>query len=307
MEDFENLTSQLVKATYAKQGTQNIRTRQKQLELLLRDRRLPAKGFSDPVIEFVIQQLSVMDSNNFESNCGVGEREGRIYSRMVSERHFSLSHGIGRSGNITEVQPKAAGSSIIYKLTTSMAAHALEMSGFKKPVHCLLLPFATGMSITMCILTLKIGRPAAKYVIWSRIDQKSCFKSIITAGLSPLVVDNIMVDGQMQTDVARVRELLELHGMDVLCVLTTTSCFAPRQPDLVDDIARLCKSCDVGHIINNAYGLQCPLISKLINRAVVVGRVDAGAFLPLLSVFLTVSCFITFPNSYPTIISLTPK
>lgn len=277
MEEFENLTSQLIKSTYAKQGTQNIRTRQKQLELLLRDRKLPAKGFSDPMIEYVMQQLTIMDSNNFESNCGVGEREGRIYSRMVSERHYSLSHGIGRSGNITEEQPKAAGSSIIYKLTTSMAAHALEMSGFKKPVHCLLLPFATGMSITMCILNLKAARPAAAYVIWSRIDQKSCFKSIITAGLSPLVVDNIIVNGQMQTDVARVRDLLEYHGRDILCVLSTTSCFAPRQPDLIDEIARLCKISDVGHIINNAYGLQCPLISKLINRATAVGRVDAGS------------------------------
>ena len=277
MEEFENLTSQLIKSTYAKQGTQNIRTRQKQLELLLRDRKLPAKGFSDSMIEYVMQQLTIMDSNNFESNCGVGEREGRIYSRMVSERHYSLSHGIGRSGNITEEQPKAAGSSIIYKLTTSMAAHALEMSGFKKPVHCLLLPFATGMSITMCILNLKAARPAAAYVIWSRIDQKSCFKSIITAGLSPLVVDNIIVNGQMQTDVARVRDLLEYHGRDILCVLSTTSCFAPRQPDLIDEIARLCKISDVGHIINNAYGLQCPLISKLINRATAVGRVDAGS------------------------------
>ena len=277
MEEFENLTSQIIKSTYAKQGTQNIRTRQKQLELLLRDRKLPAKGFSDPMIEYVMQQLTIMDSNNFESNCGVGEREGRIYSRMVSERHYSLSHGIGRSGNITEEQPKAAGSSIIYKLTTSMAAHALEMSGFKKPVHCLLLPFATGMSITMCILNLKAARPAAAYVIWSRIDQKSCFKSIITAGLSPLVVDNIIVNGQMQTDVARVRDLLEYHGRDILCVLSTTSCFAPRQPDLIDEIARLCKISDVGHIINNAYGLQCPLISKLINRATAVGRVDAGS------------------------------
>ena len=32
------------------------------------------------------------------------------------------------------------------------------------------LPFATGMSITMTLLTLKSMKPNAKYVIWPRID-----------------------------------------------------------------------------------------------------------------------------------------
>ena len=31
---------------------------------------------------------------------------------------------------------------------------------------------------------------------------------------------------------------------------------------------------DIPHVINNAYGLQCRKISKLINRAVTIGRVD---------------------------------
>ena len=61
-------------------------------------------------------------------------------------------------------------------------------------------------------------------------------------------------------------------------VLSTTSCFAPRQPDAIDEIAKLCKEFHVAHVINNAYGLQCPLITKLINRAVVVGHVDAGRY-----------------------------
>jgi O-phospho-L-seryl-tRNASec:L-selenocysteinyl-tRNA synthase len=61
-------------------------------------------------------------------------------------------------------------------------------------------------------------------------------------------------------------------------VLSTTSCFAPRQPDAIDEIAKLCKEFNVAHVINNAYGLQCPLITKLINRAVVVGHVDAGRY-----------------------------
>ncbi len=70
-----------------------------------------------------------MDSNNFNGNCGVGEREGRIYSNIVASRHFGLAHGIGRSGDITEVQPKAVGSSIINKLTNSLALDVLKISG----------------------------------------------------------------------------------------------------------------------------------------------------------------------------------
>ena len=36
--------------------------------------------------------------------------------------------------------------------------------------------------MVMTLLTLKEQRPGAKYVIWPRIDQKSCFKCILTAG-----------------------------------------------------------------------------------------------------------------------------
>jgi hypothetical protein len=42
-------------------------------------------------------------------NVGVGEREARIASKLVARRHYHLGHGIGRSGDIAAVQPKAAG------------------------------------------------------------------------------------------------------------------------------------------------------------------------------------------------------
>ena len=48
----------------------------------------------------------------------------------------------------------------------------------------MLIPVATGMALLMVLLTLKQRRPQAKYVVWPRIDQKSCFKSIISAGES---------------------------------------------------------------------------------------------------------------------------
>ena len=47
-----------------------------------------------------------------------------------------------------------------------------------------MVPMATGMSLVLCMLALKQEREQAKYVLWSRIDQKACFKCIITAGQS---------------------------------------------------------------------------------------------------------------------------
>ena len=56
------------------------------------------------------------------------------------------------------------------------------LTGVRSAKACLVLPVATGMSLVMTLLTLKQQRPGAKYVIWPRIDQKSCFKCILTAG-----------------------------------------------------------------------------------------------------------------------------
>ena len=61
---------------------------------------------------------------------------------------------------------------------------------------------------------------------------------------------------------------------EVLCVITTTSCFAPRAPDNVEAVATLCKQYGVFHLINNAYGLQSSSIADKILQANAVGNVD---------------------------------
>jgi O-phospho-L-seryl-tRNASec:L-selenocysteinyl-tRNA synthase len=97
-----------------------------------------------------------------------------------------MGHGIGRSGYLTEIQPKAVGSSMMQQLTTSMVRHALILSGAKKEWvrGCLILPLATGMTLTMVLLTLKIKQhEGSKYVILPRIDQKTCVKCIYAAGI----------------------------------------------------------------------------------------------------------------------------
>ena len=53
-----------------------------------------------------MQDLSLMDSNNFLDNVGMGEREAKCGSQLVWKRHYGMAHGIGRSGNLTDEQPK---------------------------------------------------------------------------------------------------------------------------------------------------------------------------------------------------------
>lgn len=151
-----------------------------------------------------------MDSNNFEGNCGVGEREGRIFSSLVSEKNYGLGHGIGRSGDVNALQPKAIGSSLIVKLTKSMVLHVLKKCcGLQMIQDVLVLPFATGMAISLTLLTLKSQKPSAEYVIWSRIDQKTCLKAITAANLKPIIIEEILVDDELRTDIDALKKVLD--------------------------------------------------------------------------------------------------
>ncbi|OMJ11528.1 O-phosphoseryl-tRNA(Sec) selenium transferase [Smittium culicis] len=126
-----------------------------------------------------------MDMNNQQGQIGVGEREGRIASKLVYQRHFGFSHGIGRSGDIAENQPKAIGSSLLYKLANKLVLSSLKIAGISKKAvgDCIIFPMATGLTLSFCMQLIKSQNVSAKYVIWPRIDQKSCFKAIIGAGI----------------------------------------------------------------------------------------------------------------------------
>lgn len=97
--------------------------------MIPQQRKWPEEGWDDATIEAFLSDLSQMDSNNFPSNCSVGEREARIVSNIVARRHFRMGHGIGRSGDLEEVQPKAAGSSLMYKLTNSLVLEVIRYMG----------------------------------------------------------------------------------------------------------------------------------------------------------------------------------
>ncbi|CAL8385207.1 unnamed protein product [Arctogadus glacialis] len=271
-----SLSERIVSPSYVRQGSQARRGHEQLIRQLLEQGKCPETGWSESTVELFLNELALMDSNNFLGNCGVGEREGRVASGLVARRHYRLIHGIGRSGDIAAVQPKAAGSSLLNKLTNSVVLDVLRLSGVRSAASCFVVPMATGMSLSLCFLTLRHRRPRARHIVWPRIDQKSCFKAMVTAGYEPVVVENVLEGDELRTDVAAVeRQIQALGAESVLCVHSTTSCFAPRVPDRIEELATLCAKYDIPHIVNNAYGVQSSKCMHLIQQGARVGRVDA--------------------------------
>ncbi|KAL0969904.1 hypothetical protein UPYG_G00234290 [Umbra pygmaea] len=271
-----SISEKLVAQSYIRQGSQARRSHEQLIRLLLEQGKCPEEGWSETTIELFLNELAVMDSNNFLGNCGVGEREGRVASSLVARRHYRLIHGIGRSGDIAAVQPKAAGSSLLNKLTNSVVLDILKLSGVRSVAACFIVPMATGMSLTLCFLTIRQKRPQARYIIWPRIDQKSCFKAMITAGFDPVVIENILEGDELRTDLEAVEHKVQELGADnILCIHSTTSCFAPRVPDRLEELANICAKYDIPHVVNNAYGVQSSKCMHLIEQGARVGRIDA--------------------------------
>ena len=119
-----------------------------------------------------------------------------------------------------------------------------------------------------------------RYVLWPRIDQKTCLKAVVSANLEVVPLEMVLDGDELQTDLAAIRQEVDRLGPEnIVCVVTTTSCFAPRAADSVVEVAKLCQSSGVGHIINNAYGVQsaalCSLVSLLRHLQALAAHVGA--------------------------------
>lgn len=279
-----DLATGLVSKRYINQGSQAISRRHKLIKTLLSQRKLPEHGWDDATIEMLLQDASFMDSNNFLDNAGVGEREGRVASQLVARRHYNLAHGVGRSGDITAEQPKAAGSSLLASITSLVLGDALQLAGLEDAGPPLIVPLATGMALTLGLLALQQilasrlsikAPPTPRYVLWSRIDQKTCLKSITAAGFLPIVIPLQRQGDQLVTDMQSLHDKLHSLGpKNIAAIVSTTSCFAPRAPDNIISIAKLCQQHGIAHIINNAYGIQSRALCNLVTAAWRRGRVD---------------------------------
>jgi O-phospho-L-seryl-tRNASec:L-selenocysteinyl-tRNA synthase len=260
----------LVGAAYISQGSIELSRRASLVHALLQHKRIPERGWPEAAITSFLAELSAMDSNNFTGAVGAGEREGRVWSPLVRARHWGFAHGVGRSGDVAAPQPKAAGSSLLYALTNRLALHAARECGVLRTADALVLPLATGAALALCLGALRARRPpAARAVVWSRIDQKSCFKCILAAGLAPVVVELRLEGDELRTDVAGIRAAVAAAGGAdaVVAVLSTTSCFAPRAPDRVVEVGQLCAELGVPHVVNHAYGLQAAGLCGVLNEA----------------------------------------
>lgn len=295
------LAKGLISARYVDSGRESLRSTAATLRSLLAQRQCPEKGMSDEQIEYFLHQIALMDTNNFARHVGGGEREGRVLSSLVRRRHFGLSHGIGRSGDLTSEQPKAPGSSLLYQITNFLMLDLIRLAGARSTAAAVVVPMATGMTLSLALRCTANARtreleeaessaasPAPRYVIWPRIDQKTCIKCVAATGLVPVPVELRQAPPPLagyprsstahflQCDVDDVKAAVQSVGGSgcVVCVLSTTSCFAPRLPDDVVAIARYCEEAGIPHVINNAYGLQSRSIMRKIDAAQRLGRVD---------------------------------
>lgn len=100
-----------------------------------------------------------------------------------------------------------------------------------------------------------------------------CFTHL---GLQPIIIETVASGDELKTDLAAMEHQMCTIGSDnIVCVLTTTSCFAPRVSDSLEQVAVLCQRFNIPHVINNAYGLQSSRCMHLIQEAARKGRVDA--------------------------------
>ena len=69
-------------------------------------------------------------------------------------------------------------------------------------------------------------------MLWPRIDQKTCLKAVTSAGMEAVPLALARHGDELRTDVAALEaELQRLGAENVVAVVTTTSCFAPRASD----------------------------------------------------------------------------
>ena len=285
----QRLCESLVSTSYVRQADEASKRQTKLFSQLVSNRKLPTDGWNEQVIESFLLELSQLDSNNFLDNCGVGEREGRVYSKLVQRRNFGLHHGIGRSGDVSADQPKAIGSSIIAKLANILVADAMKISGLQSidSTTTLLLPLCTGMSLCSVFNALRAHHREEQNakeeerqntILWTRLDQKTCIKSILASGYDVSVVDPILEKDELVTNLQALEKELSAEENEntkkIVCVVSSTSCFAPRASDDVEAIAKLCQKYNVAHVINNAYGVQSRKLCGKIEAAMRKGRVD---------------------------------
>ena len=247
------------------------------LKILFEQRSVPNKPWIDEQIEFLLQTLSNMDTDKDTNAARVGEREGRIASKLHLRTSAGFCHGVGRSGFLTAPQPKAPGGSIMYELSNYLARDILRNFGLSNIKEAIVVPLCTGMSLSLALSALKpnISEKKLNYkrtVLLPQVDHKSLLKAIELMGFKAKIIP-----GQIFGDAVRIPiEDIKNH-FDNTCfaIISLTSFFPPREHDNIKEISKFAEENNLVHIVINAYGVQSPEWMKLIRSALDAGRVDA--------------------------------
>jgi O-phospho-L-seryl-tRNASec:L-selenocysteinyl-tRNA synthase len=236
-DDIERILDKTIPESMARRGRTTIDALLAPVRDVLNRRIFPEKPLTDPQIELMVQILSSMDTDKDPEAARVGEREARVASPYVASLAADFNHGIGRSGQLTAPQPKAAGSALMQQVANSTALDAIRKLGLSNVKSGFVTPLSTGMSIALVMAALRRELGIEK-VLYPRIEKT-------------------------------------IKKTKACAVLATTTFFPPRESDPVKQIARLCSDHDIPFVINNAYGVQSQDIMKDIRSAIDAGRVDA--------------------------------
>merc|ERR1712129_103469 len=80
---------------------------------------------------------------------------------------------------------------------------------------------------------------------------------------------------ELNTNLKQIKQQIsQINAENILCILSTTSCFAPRAPDNIIEIGKICKAFDIYHVVNNAYGVQSLSTCKMIQKCAMSSRID---------------------------------
>lgn len=271
-DEIDRILDRTIPESMARRGRTTIDSLLAPVRDVLNRRIFPENGLTDPQLELMVQILSSMDTDKDPEAARVGEREGRVASPYVARLAADFNHGIGRSGQLTAPQPKAAGASLMQQVANSTALDAIKKLGLSNVNAGIVTPVSTGMSIALVLSALR-RELGIKKVLYPRIDHTSPKRGIALAGLQEVQIPTIIEGDAVQVNLQEFEK--KLSKTESCAVLATTTFFPPRESDPVKIISRLCSDHNVPFVINNAYGVQSQDVMMRIRTAIDAGRVDA--------------------------------